>query len=223
MTGVTRNGLSWVAAAGLLLVACRTPVGTAPPPQGWANHAPTAVEQVVDREKTQLLKVRQGQYTTWVRVPNVGAEVGDYILLGQGTAERDVEIPELDARVPELVEIAHARAVDFESAQSAVVARIPEGAIGVGTVFAELSERADQEVVVFGVVTRVAGAIGWHWVHLRDASGDPALAGYDLTIQTKDNVLEGQRVAYRGRLRKEVDLGFGYYYDALVEQAEYLE
>ncbi|MEM7413110.1 MAG: hypothetical protein AAF430_22965 [Myxococcota bacterium] len=98
----------------------------------------------------------------------------------------------------------------------------PKGAIGVGAVYAELSDRADREVLVHGVVTKVNSAIGWYWVHLRDASDDAAVADYDLTVQTKDWVSEGQRVVYRGLLRQDVDLGFGYHYDALVEEAELL-
>lgn len=215
-------GMRWVVSLALALAGCQASLGTEPPPGGWANHAPTVVERVVDREETQLLEVRQGQYSTWVRVPNVGARVGDYILLGQGTARNDVEIPEVGQRAAELVDITHARAVDFETAQKAVVARIPDEAVGVGTVYAELAERADQEVVAYGIVTKVSGAIGWYWVHLRDASGDASVAGHDLTVQTKDAVIVGQRVAFRGLLRKDVDLGFGYFYDALVEEAEFV-
>ncbi|MEM9696179.1 MAG: hypothetical protein AAGA56_26780, partial [Myxococcota bacterium] len=190
---------------------------------GWANNAPTLVTRVVNRESTQLLEVKQGEYATWVHVPTVGAKVGDYILLGQGTAKRDVEIPELGLKAPELVEIAHARPVDFETAERAVVSELPDGAVPVRTVFEELDQRDGQEIVVYGTVTPVAGAVGWYWVHLRDASGDPSASGYDLTVQTKDGAVEGKRVAYKGRLRKDAELGFGYHYDALVEEAVFVE
>ena len=206
-----------------LLAACQSaPPATEPPPDGWANNAPTIVEEVIDRDTHQLLRVRQGRFATWVKVPHVGARVGDYVLLGQGTARSDVQVPELDRRVAQIVDIAHARAVDRETAERVVGARVPEDAIGVGQLYAELGERADTEVVVHGVVTKVAGAIGWYWVHLRDASGDPAFEGLDLTIQTHDNVTEGQRAAYRGTLRKDVDLGFGYFYEALVRDGAYV-
>ena len=119
-----------------------------------------------------------------------------------------------------VVDIDHALAVDLETARAALDARSPEQTLGVGTVYAELAERADSEIFVEGVVTKVAGAIGWYWVHLRDASGSPELAELDLTVQTRDKVSEGQRVVYRGVLRKDVDLGFGYFYDAMLRDAE---
>jgi len=205
------------------LAGCRDSGGTEPPPGGWANNAPTVVERVVDREESQLLEVRQGTLRTWARVPRVGAEPGDYILLGQGTARNDVEIPEVGGRVPQVVDIAHARAVDFETARRAAVANVPADALSVGVVYDQLDEHAGDEVVVYGIVVEVNHAIGWAWVHLQDSTGDPSVADYDLTIQTKEPPLEGLRVAYRGVLRKDVDLGFGYHYDALVEAAEFVE
>ena len=204
----------------LALAGCKKTSGTEPPPNGWANSAPTVVDRVVTRESAQLLQVRQGRLTTWVEVPRVGAKAGDYILLGQGQARADVVIPELDARVPQVVRIEHARVVDLETARRAVVSTAPAEAVKVGTVYAELEARAGEEVVVYGAVAKVAGAIGWYWVHLRDGSGDPAAGTHDLTVKTKQAVAEGQRVAFRGTLRKDVDLGFGYHYDALVEDAK---
>lgn len=211
-------------ALALALGGCQAaPAGTEPPPSGWVNNAPTEVERVVDRDAQQLLEVRQGQYRTWVQVPNVGAVAGDYILLGHGTPRYDVEIPELGERAAVVVDIAHARAVDLETAQRIGGARIPAGALGVAEVFDRAAELDETEVVVHGIVTRVAGAIGWYWVHLRDASGDAATADYDLTVQTRDNPTEGQRVAYRGTLRKDHELGFGYFYEALVQEAVFVK
>jgi hypothetical protein len=93
----------------------------------------------------------------------------------------------------------------------------------VGAVYTELEAHADEEVIVYGTVVKVAHAIGWAWVHLQDSTGDPSAADYDLTVQTKEPPVEGRRVAYRGTLRRDVDLGFGYHYDALVEAATFVE
>ena len=211
----TRLLLTLLAAAG-----CARVQGTAPPAEGWATTAPTVVEQVIDREQTQVLAVRQGQLLAWVEVPDVGAAVGDHVLLGQGAAALDVELPERGERVDALVRIDHVRVVDAETARRSAAAAVPPEAVPIGTIYAELDQRADQPVVVFGVVVKATPAIGSMWVHLRDGTGDADAGTHDLTIKTQQTVMTGQRVAFRGVLRRDVDLGFGYHYDALVEEGE---
>ena len=45
-------------AVALLVVGCSRPVGTEPPPEGWANAAPTVVEKVVERGEQQASVVQ---------------------------------------------------------------------------------------------------------------------------------------------------------------------
>ena len=216
--------MKWFTLVGLFaLSSCSSRDGTEPPPDGWANNAPTVVEQVVDREEAQLLAVRQGALQTWVRVPDVGVEVGDYVLLGQGAARHDVDIPELGQRAREVVDIDHVQVVDAQTARLAVSSRVPQDAVAIGTVYAELDQRADKAVVVYGTVVKATSAVGAIWVHLQDGTGDAAAGTNDLTIQTQQAVSRGQRVAFRGVLRKDVALGFGYHYDALIEDAIRIE
>jgi len=203
-----------------VLAACSKAPG--PPPEGWANTAPTVVEQVIDRGDQQLLLVGQGELKAWVQVPDAGAGVGDYVLLGQGTPRYEVEVPELDETVDVVVDIAHVAVVDEATAREAVSAATPPDAVAIGTVYAELDQRAGTEVVVHGTVVKATKAVGWTWVHLQDGSGDAEKGSHDLTIQTNESVVRGQRVAFRGTLRQDVDLGFGYHYDALVEDAKLL-
>lgn len=201
----------------LVGVVCHRPVGTAPPPDGWANNAPTVVARVVERPDAQLLAVRQGTLEAWVKVPDVGAEVGDFVLLGRGAARYEVEVPELGQMVPAVVDIAHIQIVDEATAGRAVAALVPEDAVPIATVYAELGERADSTIVVYGAVVKATSAVGHIWVHLQDGTGSADAGTHDLTIQTNQRVVRGQRVAFEGTLRADVDLGFGYHYDALVE------
>lgn len=201
----------------LALLGCDRPQGTDPPPDGWANQAPTVVERVVDRPDTQLLEVTQGTLRTWVEVPAVGAEVGDHVLLGRGTARTEVPIPELDLQAPLVVDIAHVQVVDAETARRAIAATVPRDAVAIGTVYAELEQRADQPIAVHGTVVKATSAVGSIWVHVQDGTGDAAAGTHDLTIQTDQAVTRGQRVTFEGTLRRDVELGFGYHFDALVE------
>lgn len=204
-----------------LLVACGgAPSATEPPPEGWANVAPAVVEQVVAREQSRLIAVRESQWRFWAEVPAVDVEPGDHVLLGRGPARYDVEIPELGRRASQVLDIPHVAVVDAETARLAVAGEPPEGAVPVEVIFAELAERADRELLVYGTVTKATEAVGSVWVHLQDGTGDPEAGTHDLMVQTQDAVAAGQRVAFRGTLRQDADLGFGYRYRALLEEAE---
>lgn len=205
----------------LALGACSTPVqGTEPPPGGWANTAPTEVVQVIDRGEHQLLLVQQGSLRTWIQVPNHRAKVGQYVLLGQGAARQDVDIPELGERVDAVVDIDHVQVVDEAAAKAAVAAVAPADAVPIGTLFAELDARDGTPIVVHGTVAKATSAAGSVWVHVQDGTGDEAAKTHDLMVQTSATVTRGQRVTFRGVLRKDADIGFGYHFDAMLENAE---
>ena len=185
--------------------------------QPWANTAPTRVERVVEQGDRQLLAVSQGSLQTWVSVPDAGARVGDFILLTQGTPRYNVALPGLDERAAVVVDIARAQVVDAETAARVVLAAAPADAVPIATVYAELSERAGRPIVVAGTVVKAPRAVGAFWVHLQDGTGDAAAGTHDLTVRTQERVVPGQRVAFRGVLQQDVELGFGYHYTALVE------
>jgi hypothetical protein len=209
--------------ATLLLAACSLPKGTIPPAEGWSNRAPTVVQRVVDRGDTQLLEVQAGAERSWVSVPDVGVVVGEYVLLGHGEGRTGVGIPELGVSAVQVIDLRHVLVVDQETAERTLASPTPPDAVPVGIVFAELAQRADKDIVVVGTVAREAGAMGSIWVHIQDGTGDPALDTHDLTIQSQQPVTRGQRVAFRGVLRQNVDLGFGYHYAALVEDGVLVE
>lgn len=196
-----------------------SPQGTAPPPDGWANAAPTVVAQVVERPDAQLLLVRQDQLQTWIEVPPVGARVGEYVLLGRGTVRTDVAIPELSQTVAAVVDITHIQRVDEETATRTIRAAAPADAVPIGTVYGELDRRAGKRVVVHGTVVKATAVAGAVWVHLQDGTGDRSAGTHDLTIKAQHPVTTGQRVTYAGVLKADVDVGFGYHFDALVEDA----
>jgi hypothetical protein len=218
-----RSPSAFALLAALQALGCGDPASSAAPPGGWANQAPTTVEAVVDRGELQLLEVRQGELTTWVQVPAVGAQVGDYVLLGRGTARTDVPIPERSLRAPEVVDIENVRVVDAETAQRVTARLRPAGALTVAQAYAALDLHADADVIVYGRVVRAPNAVGAYWVHLQDGTGDTAAGTDDITVQTQQRVEPGQWVAFRGTLRRDVDLGFGYHYAALVEDGTQVE
>ena len=61
--------------------------------------------------------------------------------------------------------------------------------------------------------------MGKNWVHLRDGTGSAADNTNDVVVTTKDETKIGDVVLARGTVRTDVNLGSGYSYKVLVEEA----
>lgn len=75
-------------------------------------------------------------------------------------------------------------------------------------------------VVVRGTVVRfTSGVLGKNWVHLRDGSGSAAQNTHDVLVTTQDDAKVGDVVVAKGVVRTDLDLGSGYSYKVVVENA----
>jgi hypothetical protein len=78
----------------------------------------------------------------------------------------------------------------------------------------------DKSVLVRGQVVKVnAGIMGKNWLHLRDGSGSAADGSNDILVTTKDTAALGDIVSIKGTVRTDVNLGSGYTYAVLIEDA----
>ncbi|MGZ6126447.1 MAG: nucleotide-binding protein [Myxococcales bacterium] len=75
-----------------------------------------------------------------------------------------------------------------------------------------------QKVAVRGKVVKATnGVMGKNWLHLRDGTGEGASA--DLTVASDDTAALGDTVLVTGVVHTDKDLGAGYHYDVIVEDA----
>jgi hypothetical protein len=94
-----------------------------------------------------------------------------------------------------------------------------EGGKTIREILSDKDQLAGQEVAVRGKVTKfTAKVMGKNWIHLRDATIDPAGAE-DLIITTTDEAEIGTTLLVRGEISVNRDFGFGYSYELLIEDA----
>jgi predicted small lipoprotein YifL len=95
-----------------------------------------------------------------------------------------------------------------------------EGGMTVAELFADKEQLAGKQVVVRGKVVKTsANIMGKNWVHVRDGTG--AEKTNDLTVTTSDPPPTiGTTVVVTGQLSRNKDLGLGYRYDVLIEDAK---
>ena len=91
----------------------------------------------------------------------------------------------------------------------------------VAEIVAKGTELKDKTVVVRGkVVKYTPGVMGKNWVHLRDGTGSASDGTNDVLVTTQDETRIGDVVIARGTVRTDVNLGSGYAYKVLVDEAK---
>jgi len=95
-----------------------------------------------------------------------------------------------------------------------------DGGKTVAEVFAEKDQLAGQQVLLRAKVVKTnSGIMGKNWLHVRDGSG--AEGTNDLTVTTSAPAPDvGDTVLVKGSVSLNKDLGMGYVYDVIVEDAE---
>jgi len=91
----------------------------------------------------------------------------------------------------------------------------------VAEIIAKKTALNSKPVLVRGkVVKYTPGVMGKNWIHLQDGSGSAADGTNDVLVTTKDETTIGAVVVARGTVRTDVDLGSGYFYKVLVDEAK---
>jgi hypothetical protein len=90
----------------------------------------------------------------------------------------------------------------------------------IAEIFAQKATLSGKLVRVRGVVVKAtSGVMGKNFIHLRDGSGSEDKKNNDLTVTTGEALERGQTVLIEGHVTVDKDLGAGYRYDVLIEDA----
>jgi hypothetical protein len=95
----------------------------------------------------------------------------------------------------------------------------PDGHV-IADIFARKAQLAGKRVRIRGIVTKITlDVLGQTFLHVRDGSGDDAAKTNDLVVTTRERPARGDVLLLEGILRTDADLGIGYRYPALLENA----
>jgi hypothetical protein len=134
-------------------------------------------------------------------------------------ASTSAAAPEAAPATPPMTEPHPMPAAPAEEVDLSGIAKA-DGGKTVAEVFAEKDQLSGQQVVLRGkVVKSNPGIMGKNWLHVRDGSG--AEGTNDLTVTTAGAApAVGDLVLVKGPVSLNRDLGMGYTYDVIVEDAE---
>jgi hypothetical protein len=96
-----------------------------------------------------------------------------------------------------------------------------ENARTIAETWLQADRLAGTTVAVRGVVVKYNGGVmGKNWIHLQDGSGDPSIGTHDVVATSADSAAVGDTITVTGTVRRNVDVGAGYTYLLLLEDAK---
>lgn len=222
---------NWARGAGAALLALAGcglsggPPGGQPAPAGpttaAVNVATAQATEVLRGEGKVYVRVKEGQWDFWVMAPDQPVAAGDYLLLGRGPQRRLHRSGSLNKDFRDIIELEAISVIDQATAEDLIQLRPAPGGLSVAAVFAGRAGLVGQAVKVRGRVVKANhGIFGTNWYHLQDGSGTAEAKDNDLTVTSDARVEVGQVVVAEGPLTIDKDLGFGYFFPAILEGAQ---
>ena len=217
--------------AALLLAAA---VSAAPP--AFAQQVRTLKGEILETRNVDsytYLRLKTSDGEIWAAVPTTAAKKGTQVTIGNAMTMENFESKTLKKKFDKIV---FGQIIEPGAAPAAPYGAMPTGPAGapvvnvpkasgpdartVAEVVKGKAGLKDKAVLVRGQVVKVnLGIMGKNWLHLQDGSGTAGDGSNDVLVTTQDKAVVGDIVSARGTVRTDVNLGAGYAYAVLIEDA----
>jgi hypothetical protein len=197
------------------------------------------VLEVKDVEPYTYLRLQTKDGETWAAVGKAPVKVGAEVTIENAAVMRNFESKTLNKKFDQIVfgslagpggsavpaggdlaalHAGVAKAVDVGDVK--VARATGPDARTVAEIVMRKAELKDKTVVVRGKVVKFTPEVlGKNWIHLRDGSGSDSDGTNDVLVTTKDEARIGDVVLVKGIVQTDRDLGSGYSYKVLIEEA----
>jgi hypothetical protein len=219
--------------AALLLAAAGFTAQAAPTQQ-----APVVKGEVLETRSVEsytYLRLKTAEGEIWAAVPTATVKKGAQVTIGNAMTMTNFESKTLNKKFDKIIfgqlvdpnakpAAPHGAASGSTAGAPAPIAKVPKAtgpdARTIAEVFKGKGTLKDKTVTVRGQVVKVSlGILGKNWLHVQDGSGSAADGTNDIVVTTKGEAAIGDIVTAKGKVRTDVDVGSGYKYAVLIEDA----
>lgn len=215
------------------------PAAAAPAPAAVAVPVKGKVLEVKDVETYTYLRLKTKDGEIWAAVNKAPVKVGSEVAIENASVMYNFESRTLKKKFDRIVfgslagtgAAPHAPGSDMAAMHAGAGKAADVGDVKVAKatgpdartvaeVVAKRTELKDKTVVVRGKVVKFTpDVMGKNWIHLRDGTGTAADGTNDIVVTTKDETQIGAVVLVKGVVHTDKDLGSGYSFKVLVEDA----
>ena len=200
------------------------------------------VEEVLQTSNYTYLRVKENDAERWLAVPKMQAEKGGTYYYQGGMEMNKFESKELSRTFETVVFLERLSAEPATENKSAsrvsthtkspitphtskvkgekenIKIDPAKGGITIAELFSGKESYKGKIVKIRGKVMKFSAAImGKNWIHLQD--GTDHSGNYDLTVTANTELKVGDTVTVEGKISLDLDLGFGYFYEVIMEDA----
>jgi len=215
------------------------PAATAPAPAAAPAPVKGTVLEVKDVESYTYLRLKTKDGEIWAAVGKAPVKVGSEVTIENPSVMNNFESKTLKKKFDQIVfgslagsgAAPHAPGGDMAAMHAGVGKAADVGDVKVAKatgpdartvaeVVAKRTDLKDKTVLVRGKVVKFTPEVmGKNWIHLRDGSGTATDGTNDIVVTTKDETQVGAVVLVKGIVHTDKDLGSGYSYKVLIEEA----
>ncbi len=191
------------------------------------------VEEVLPGKSYTYLRVKEKDNEHWLAISKREVKEGEILYYNSGLAMKGFESKEINKIFETIYFIDEISNTPLESKietlttpgnrknkqkEEISVSKAKDG-ISIAELFSKKEDYSAKRVIIKGQVVKFNSQImGKNWVHLQDGTKDGN--NFDLTVTTKDSVKVGDVVTFSGIVTLNKNLGAGYSYDVIMEEAK---
>ena len=193
------------------------------------------VKEVIQTSIYTYLLVEEAGKDQWVATASLDAKPGETYYYNEGLNMTNFESRELKKTFESIIFIQNLSIHPLEQKEISMPVSpgsartdltkldinmpAPENGISIAFLYNHKDSLAGKKVIVRGVVSKFSPEImGKNWIHLQD--GSEYNGKFDLTATSKIIVNNGDTVTLEGEISLDNDLGYGYFFDVILENAK---
>ncbi len=192
------------------------------------------VIDVIQTSNYTYCKMNVSGQEYWIAINKQEVKKGQTLYFEQGLEMRDFHSQELNRNFSLLYLVQHVSSKPQEQSsgyytsnveppkpkivKNSVKIKPVKGGITIAELFAHKEKYAGKKVRIKGKVTKYNPEIlGKNWAHIQD--GTEYNGHFDLTVTTQEQLSQGMVVTFEGTITLNKDLGYGYFYPVIMEDA----
>lgn len=168
-------------------------------------------------ENYTYVKIDENSKDIWIAIPKLDVKVGDTIETSEGIIMKDFKSSTLKRTFPEIIFATKASILDPREGKKISTSNKVPGVFTISKILENSTELNGKMISFKGKITKFTTKImNKNWLHLTDLENTKA----DLVVTTNEDFKVGDVVTMNGIVETNKDLGSGYFFKVIINDAK---